>query len=95
MADTRLLLQGLEEYHASLNRHIIELRTEYQQLEARWYAFSAEYEGESADQFRAGWERTAERFREYIERTSNIAAVLSERIEHLRAVNQAESGLLG
>ncbi|MBA3531142.1 MAG: hypothetical protein H0T73_04385 [Ardenticatenales bacterium] len=83
----------MEEYHRSVRRHLIELRTEFGQVESRWHAFSAVYEGDAADQFRAHWLGTVERFREYIERTESIAAVLEERIEHLRAVNQTDSSL--
>ncbi len=93
MADTRLLLQGLEEYRAGLRRLLIETRTDFDQLQERWRLFSAVYEGDSADQFRAHWQRTAASFEEYVERSEAIAAILDERIEHLREVNRVESGM--
>jgi len=83
----------LEEYLASLRRHLIEMRTEFDRLENRWYAFSGVYEGDAADQFRAHWLRTVDRFREYQDRNAAIAVVLEERIEALRRANQTESGL--
>lgn len=51
-------------------------------------------EGDYADQFRAGWSRTSQRFQEYIDQTKKISAVLDERIEHLRRINQSEGGLV-
>jgi uncharacterized protein YukE len=93
VVDTRVLLAGLREYHASLTRHVTELRAEFDVLQTRWQAFSAVYEGDAADQFRAGWIRTVSRFQEYITRTQRIAAILEERIERLEEANRTESGL--
>lgn len=93
MADTRLLLNGLVEYRASLERHTQQLRDEFAELEIRWGAFSTVYEGDAAQQFKEGWARTTARFDEYLERSAAIARVLDERIEALRAANLEESGL--
>lgn len=95
MADTRILLAGLEEYHRVLGSHLSKLTAEFQQLDSTWRQFSAVYEGDAADQFREGWIRTTQRFQEYIEQTQKISAVLDERIEHLRAANRTEGGLMG
>lgn len=95
MADSRILLAGLEEYHRVLGRHLSKLSAEYQQLDNSWRQFSATAEGDYADQFRAGWARTSQRFQQYIEQTQKISAVLDERIEHLRQLNQSEGGLPG
>ena len=91
--DTRVLLQALEEYHAALRRHLIEVRTDFDQMQNRWYALSYVYEGDAADQFKAKWALTIDRFREYQERTDAISRVLDERIAALRQVNQTEPGL--
>jgi len=93
VANTRLLLNGLEEYRAALRRHLIEVRTEFDGLQRRWHIFSAVYEGDSADQFRSYWLRTVARFEEYVQRGEAIADILDERIEHLREANRTESGL--
>jgi hypothetical protein len=93
VADSRVLLAGLKEYRLSLERHLIQLRDDYNNLERFWLAFSAVYEGDAADQFRAGWLRTAERFNEYLEQTQKIHEILEERIEYLELVNRTE-GLL-
>lgn len=93
MADSRILLAGLREYHASLERHLTQLRAEFDSLQNRWYAFSAVYEGDSAEQFRSGWLRTSSRFQEYINQTQKISSILEERIERLEEVNRTESGL--
>jgi hypothetical protein len=95
MADSRVLLAGLEEYHSILIRHLSQLTAEYQQLDNNWRQFNAVSEGDYADQFRAGWARTAQRFQEYIDQTQKISVVLQERIEHLRRVNQSEGGFPG
>ncbi|MBK9926324.1 MAG: WXG100 family type VII secretion target [Anaerolineales bacterium] len=95
MADTRVLLSGLEEYHRVLGMHLSKLTAEFQQLDNTWRNFSAVYEGEAADQFREGWIRTTQRFQEYIEQTQKISMVLNERIEHLREANRSEGGLIG
>lgn len=93
MADTRLLLNLLEEYSRSLHRHLIEVRTEFDQLLGRWYAFDEVYDGEAADQFKEGWGRTSARFKEYTERSEAIATILDSRIDALREANQADPSL--
>lgn len=95
MADSRALLAGLEEYRSVLERHLSQLTAEYQLLENNWRQFNSVSEGDYADQFRGGWMRTSQRFQEYIEQTQQIKIVLSERIEHLRRLNQNEGGLVG
>jgi uncharacterized protein (DUF885 family) len=95
VADTRILLTGLEEYHRILGSHLSKLTTEFQHLDTTWRQFSNVYEGDSADQFREGWVRTTQRFQEYIEQTQKISALLDERIENLRAANRTEGSLLG
>lgn len=93
VADTRLLLAGLEDYQSSLRKHLIQLRTDFEQVENRWHAFSAVYEGDAADQFRANWVRTVDRFREYEQRSDAIARILQERIDFLREANRTDSVL--
>lgn len=95
MADSRVLLAGLEEYHRVLERHLSQLTAEFQQLDTAWRQFNAVSEGDYAEQFRAGWTRTTDRFQEYMEQTQKISGVLDERIEHLRQVNKTEAGLVG
>lgn len=90
MADTKALLAGLIEYRTSLRRHLISLRTEFDHLDNRWRSFNSVYSGDAADQFRAHWERTTERFREYVQHTESIATILDERIEHLTQFERAE-----
>jgi len=93
MTDTRLLFNLLTEYRSSVERHLSQLREEYQQLETQWHMFAAEYHGDGADQFKEGWSRTASRFNEYIDRSVQIARFLDERIERLRQVNEQEGSL--
>jgi uncharacterized protein YukE len=93
MADSTILLAGLVEYHRRLEQHVIRLEQEYQELDKRWQAFSKVYEGDAAEQFRAGWRRTGDGFRVYVEQSRRIMKVLEERIESLREVNRAEGYL--
>jgi uncharacterized protein YukE len=92
--DTRVLLTGLEEYSRVLEGHSSRLRVEFDHLDSRWQVFSSVYEGEAAEQFRAGWARTAQNFQEYLQQTERIQGVLKERIEALRDADRAESGLI-
>jgi hypothetical protein len=91
--DTRVLLAGLKDYKSSLERHLVSLNSEYQQLENRWIAFNREAEGDYADQFRGGWLKTQFQFKEYILRSQLIKAMLEERINFLEEVNRQEGGL--
>lgn len=90
MADTTRLLNGLEEYHRRLEQHISQMEQEYQNLDKRWQAFSAVYEGNAAEQFRAGWRKTGEGFRVYIEQGRRIMRILEGRIASLRQANRAD-----
>jgi len=90
MADTRRLLTGLEEYRASLDRHLVSLQADFGAVQSRWHAFSAVFAGDAADEFKPGWAQTTARFEEYLARTKAIANVLDERIEHLRDANRQE-----
>lgn len=90
MADTRLLLDGLENYRTSLQRHLSMMQAEFQHLQGRWQAFSAVYAGDAANEFKPIWHGTSARFDEYILRAKAIVRLLDERIEQLRKVNREE-----
>jgi WXG100 family type VII secretion target len=87
-------LKGLEDYAGVLDRHSSMLNIQFNDLDSHWRTFSSVYEGEAADQFRAGWERTTQNFQEYIQQTERIRGLLRERIEALREADRAESGLI-
>jgi hypothetical protein len=91
--DTRRLLAGLQEYRKSLEKHIAQLTSEYNQLENRWRAFNAVSEGDYATQFRSGWLQTDARFKGYINQSQKIKALLNERIVALEELNRQEGGL--
>src|SRR2546423_1079404 len=76
MADTRVLLRGLEDYSDTLRRHLAELRAHFEALSAAWQRFSSVYEGDAADEFRDHWGITTRRFREYIDNTERIDRIL-------------------
>jgi hypothetical protein len=86
--DTRILLQGLKEYFASLETHINQLNSEYQQLENSWLKFNSVAQGDYADQFRGGWLKTQANFRDYINQSLKIKVMLEERINFLEQFNQ-------
>ena len=92
--DARVLLSGLDEYSRVLEHHTILLKVEFNNLDSQWHQFSSVYEGEAADQFRAGWARTTRKFEEYIEQTDRIQKILDERIAALREADKTESGLI-
>jgi len=91
--DTRRLLAGLQEYQKSLEKHIAQLTSEYNQLENRWRAFNAASEGDYAAQFRSGWMQADARFKAYINQSQKIKSLLNERIVALEDLNRQESGL--
>jgi len=93
--DARILLQGLEEYSRALERHTVMLKIQFHDVDSHWRQFSSVYEGDAADQFRAGWTRTNQNFTEYIEQTDRIQKLLEERIASLREADRTESGLIG
>ena len=92
--DTRILLDGLTEYRAALDRHLTQLQFDFQQVSLRWGVCTGVWEGDGADQFRNHWNLAAERFGLYLQRTRAIAQMLDERIEHLRDLNQADERLV-
>lgn len=90
MADTTILLAGLEEYCRRLEQHMSRLEQEYHDLDKRWQTFSRAYEGNAAEQFRTGWRRTGEGFSVYLEQSRKILHILEQRINALREANRAE-----
>ncbi len=94
MADSDKLLQGLQAYRTALDKHLSLLQEDLQQLENRWLALDAVYEGEAAEQFRASWLRTVEWFADYIYQMQEITAILNERIDALEQANLLEGGLM-
>jgi uncharacterized protein YukE len=86
--NTSLLLQGLEEYRAALENHRHVVAQEYAQLNDRWVSFYHVYEGKAADEFKAHWLRTQQRFEEYIEAARRIGDILDERIDALRQADR-------
>ncbi len=92
--DMRVLLKGLEEYSRVLEKHSSLLKLEYNDLDTQWRKLSSVYEGDAADQFRAGWIRTSQNFQDYMRETERIRRILEERIEALREANKTEGGLI-
>lgn len=74
------LYNGLNEYKDVLERHISELRGDFDDLSKQWLALSQVYEGQAADQFRTEWNRQSEAFEAYIAAADRILPVLRDRI---------------
>lgn len=91
--NSQTLLIGLIEYRDSLERHLSRLSPEYDLLATRWRAFSSVAEGDYAEQFRGGWLKTSSRFEDYINRSTQIKAMLDRRIADLEALNRPTGDL--
>jgi hypothetical protein len=89
-ANASVLCTLLEEYHKRLTQHLIQMEQECKVLEQRWQNFSTVYQGNAAEQLRAGWQRTTDRFREYMYEGQSIARVLEQRINSLREFDRPE-----
>lgn len=90
MTNVDLLLPNLKEYRDRLSYQVQTMREDYTGLEQYWGNFSAVYEGAAADQFRAGWLSTIQRFNEYMDATSRILIVLDEKIAELEQLAKAD-----
>ena len=95
MADTSVLLDGLREYRTGLIARLDRLGEELQELEGARMALDGVFQGDAAESFRQTWQRTAERFRTYVEQGMLLAHGLDARISALEAGDAAEGGLQG
>jgi hypothetical protein len=86
--DTRVLLSGLIKYRESLEKHLNRLGSEYIQLENCWRYFKAVSEGDYIEQFQAGWAKTEENFKSYIDQAQKVKILLNERIDDLTQLNE-------
>jgi uncharacterized protein YukE len=89
------LLAGLEDYHDSLSRHLDQVRQDFTRVETAWLGLDECYAGQAADEFRAVWETTRQRFRDYVDQVANIQAILSHRIGGLRDADRPSPPLSG
>jgi uncharacterized protein YukE len=65
-----------ETYRIRLEKHLKQIKPEFDQLQNRWRSLSAIYQGEAAEQFGANWLRTSKRLDEYINRLQQIIKIL-------------------
>lgn len=84
MSDTTALLEGLENYHASMERHMRLMRERLAEVEHTYLGLAECYAGRGADEFRPIWEDTSRRFEDYIEKSTVLQHILAQRIEKLR-----------
>jgi hypothetical protein len=91
MPNSDVLLQELEQYRNAILDHRKDLENQYTVLSHRYRTFSDVYEGEAAEEFKRGWEKTGLRFTEYIVSTGKIIQLLDARIDSLRGFNRSES----
>ena len=95
MADPQRLLAGLQEYHGALKSHLNTVQEAFNAVRNVGEQFIADYEGNAAEQFKAGWARTKQKFETYMADTDRISVMLDDRIESLRGVAQEETDLIG
>lgn len=88
MVDVAKLRLALADYEQALNRHRIRLTDSYVEMEKRYAVLSSVYDGVAADEFKAGWTRTAAAFEAYLERLDRALPMLRERIDILAAVDR-------
>jgi hypothetical protein len=89
MLDMRALAAGLEEYRRTVERHVALLQHDFDEVSRYWLLLNECYAGSAADEFRPIWEKTSQRFQEYVARTAVIVRVLGERIASLREADRA------
>lgn len=88
MSDATALLQGLEEYYASMERHMHLMRERFVDVERTYLGLAECYAGRAADEFKPIWEDTAKRFEDYIEKSIVLQHTLAERMEKLREADR-------
>jgi len=88
MADMRTLLVGLTDYRDSLLRHVKSLESDFDDVRRVWIGLDDCFAGNAADEFRPIWQTADDRFKEYVERTTEILGVLNQRIESLEEADR-------
>ncbi len=89
----KYLAAALEDYQAALTRQTGLLRSELPPLQSSWRALSEVYEGEAAEQFRAGWLRTERLFEDYLGAIERLRPLLGQRLDALREANRTHPDL--
>lgn len=93
--DTRELIVRLKAYFATLERHLSQVNIGNEQLKNQWLRFNSVSEGNYADQFRTGWEKTQAQFYEYINQSKKIIDLLENRLQYLIEVDREKHFGLG
>ena len=92
MADTRALLNGLEEFLQAFSRHATAVQEDFDRLQASWSNLSEVYQGDAAQSLADDWQGTVRVFREHIDSCGDMTALLRERIYALAEANSAKGG---
>lgn len=85
--DVEKLGQGLDDYHASLEKHLGELAADFNVLQEFFHRLASNYGGSTAEQFKIAWGRTAEWFDGYMTEGRELSQFLEERINALKEQN--------
>lgn len=93
MVDTTKLLQNLKSYRDSLSQQQKRLDADFDHLMTHYSAFAKVYEGDSAREFKYGWDNTENNFKMYLNETASIIRMLDERIMSLEAADRADYSL--
>ena len=79
MVDTTKLLQNLKSYRDSLSQQQKRLDADFDHLMTHYLAFAKVYEGDSAREFKYGWDTTENNFRIYLRETASIIKMLENK----------------
>ncbi len=83
MPDVTRLVRGLEDYIATLERHLVQLRDHGAQLDAAWIRLREVYHGQGADMFAQAFERTRQMIGIYSTTAEAVVPVMRDRVEAL------------
>jgi hypothetical protein len=82
------LVQGLEDYNASIDHHLAQLLSDFNSLQEFFHHLASQYDGQAAEQFKMSWGHTAEWFEQYLSESKALSKFLEQRVTALKEQNQ-------
>ena len=86
--DLTRLAAALAAYEATLRRNRQQVGEAFAELENRFIALSAVYEGAGAAEFKRGWGAVADAFAGYVEGSPALLQLLSDKATQVRQLDQ-------
>lgn len=86
--DLTRLAAALAAYEATLRRNRQQVGEAFAELEDRFSALSAVYEGAGAAEFKRGWAAAADAFAGYVEGVPGLLQLLGDKAEQVRRLDQ-------